>query len=72
MVMAPEEEQQRIAKEVRAMLASHQQAAAKNRAPLTVGLTYITWREFEDDLQRLQAGRCRSRRAATASGLRFS
>ncbi len=52
-VMAPEEAQQTIAKEVKAMLASHQQAAARNRAPVTVGLNFITWREFEDDLQRL-------------------
>ena len=52
-VMAPQEAQQTIEREVRAMLTSHQQAAANNRAPLTVGLTSITWREFEDDLQRL-------------------
>ncbi len=56
LVMAPEEAQQTIAQEVSAMLASHQQAAEKNRAPLTHGLTYITWREFEDDLQRLAGG----------------
>ena len=55
-VMAPQQAQQSIAKEVQAMLAS-QPAAARTRGPLAVGLTYITWREFEDDLRTLTGGR---------------
>lgn len=55
-VMAPEESQPAIAQEVRAMLASHEQAAMKSRTPVVVGLSYITWREFEDDLQRMTGG----------------
>ncbi|MEM1068397.1 MAG: secretin N-terminal domain-containing protein, partial [Planctomycetota bacterium] len=52
-VMAPQKAQQSIARDVAAMLASQPTRPA---GPLAVGLTYITWREFEDDLQKLSGG----------------
>ncbi len=54
-VMAPENYQQNIAREVQSMLASHVHASQgiEGRAPLSVLLRQITWREFEDDLQSL-------------------
>ena len=56
-VMAPEATQRSIAKDVKAMVASHvRTASARSAAPWSVGLTHITWREFEDDLQRLAGG----------------
>jgi type II secretory pathway component GspD/PulD (secretin) len=54
-VMAPEAAQRAIAKDVQAMLASHVRPT-RNSGPLNIGLTYITWREFEDSLQRLAGG----------------
>ncbi len=55
-VMAPETTQRSIAKEVQSMLASHRNASTRGSRPLSLGLTYITWREFEDSLQRLAGG----------------
>lgn len=56
-VMAPEAAQLAIANDVRAMLASHVlPSPGRNSGPLNVGLTYITWREFEDSLQKLSGG----------------
>ncbi len=54
-VMAPEAMQQNIAREVQSMLASDFAASATKdgRSPMTASLKQITWREFEDDLQRL-------------------
>lgn len=54
-VMAPEAMQQNIAREVQSMLATHLAASPTKdgRAPMTLALKQITWREFEDDLQRL-------------------
>jgi type II secretory pathway component GspD/PulD (secretin) len=56
-VMAPEATQKRIANEVHSMLASHaSDGAAGGGRPLSLRLKHITWREFEDDLQRLAGG----------------
>lgn len=56
-VMAPEAAQRSIAEDVKAMLASHAMpASARTAGPLNIGLTFITWREFEDSLQRLSGG----------------
>lgn len=56
-VMAPESMQQSIASDVHAMLATHiSQVSQEKTGPLSVGLTYITWREFEDDLKQLVGG----------------
>jgi type II secretory pathway component GspD/PulD (secretin) len=54
LVMAPEATQKSIAKDVQALLASHEEdSASGSRAPLNVHLHAVTWREFENDLQRL-------------------
>ncbi len=56
-VMAPEAAQRAIAKDVKAMLASHMLPSPGGKSgPLNVGLTYITWREFEDSMRRLAGG----------------
>jgi general secretion pathway protein D len=55
LVMAPREAQQSIARDVQAMLASHA-GTARPSGPLQIGLTYITWREFEDELRKLSNG----------------
>ena len=54
-VMAPQEAQKSIAQDVRALLASHA-GPARPAGPLKMGLTYITWREFEDDLRQFAGG----------------
>ncbi|MGI9474042.1 MAG: secretin N-terminal domain-containing protein, partial [Rubripirellula sp.] len=56
-VMAPQAAQAAIASDLEAMLTSHvRTVSARSTGPLSVGLTYITWREFEDDLQQLAGG----------------
>lgn len=56
-VMAPQAAQAAIAKDLNKMLDTHiRMVSARSTGPLSVGLTYITWREFEDDLQRLAGG----------------
>lgn len=54
-VMAPESMHPGIAMEVQSMLASQLAASPTKdgRGPMMVTLKQITWREFEDDLQRL-------------------
>jgi general secretion pathway protein D len=54
-VMAPAETQHAIAEDVRNLLASHR-TSARESGPLTANLTFITWREFEDDIQTLAGG----------------
>ncbi|MFK8110671.1 MAG: secretin N-terminal domain-containing protein [Rubripirellula sp.] len=53
-VMAPEETQKSIARDVKNLLASHR--TVRTDGSLNANLTYITWREFEDDLQSLGGG----------------
>ncbi len=52
-VMAPQSAQQAIAAEVQELLASHASPTASANSPLHAILGNITWREFEDALQRL-------------------
>ncbi len=56
-VMAPEAAQQKIAAELRGMLSSTVQQVSAQSGPLNVHLAHITWREFEDELQRVEGRR---------------
>lgn len=56
-VMAPEATQQAIAQGVQEILSSKvRTASARASGPVSINLAKITWREFEDDLQRLSGG----------------
>ncbi len=53
-VMAPEKTQQKIAADLKGLLAQPvHQVSARSNGPQSFNLTNITWREFEDDLQRV-------------------
>ncbi len=56
MIMAPAGTQQKIAGDVRELLASSV-TPSTNGAPVHTRLTNITWREFEDSLSKLAGGR---------------
>lgn len=53
-VMAPAETQRSIARDVQNMLASHRMV--RSSGSMKANLTYITWREFEDELKGLAGG----------------
>ena len=56
-VMAPHAAQVAIASDLKKILSSQvRTVSARAKGPLSIGLTYITWREFEDDLQQLAGG----------------
>ena len=53
-VMAPEKTQQKIAADLKGLLAQPvHQVSARSNGPQSFNLRNITWREFEDDLQRV-------------------